>query len=552
MAKIGRNEKCPCGSGRKYKKCCINANKRGFQRIRSEQVPPEVLAAFEQHKAKELTRAQQQGLGNPIVSFESNGYRLVAVGNVVHWSKNWKTFHDFLLTYIKKVMGGEWGNSEIAKPYEKRHPILQWYHQVCAYQAKTIQEPGQVSSAPIIGVVEAYLRLAYNLYLLGHNTIKNEYSEKLQKRLIKRLKDRDNFPGAYYETFVSAILIRAGYEVEPTDEVGGGEKLCDFTITNKISGQQYNVEAKAINRSGALGAQQNTTQADLRQNVRDQLYKALRKPTSLPRIIFIELNLPDIVTKQDKKWIDEAVAAVHEAETMTINKKPSEPTYVFITNHPHHYHPDQANALAVMVPVGYKIPDFGYGKKYTRLRDLYYAKKKHGDVNGIIESVKACPELPVTFDGSLPSETFGGYQRPIIGQTYHFTDAGGEDGLVATVTTATVNKQDKEVVIGTDKGILLKGPISDEALLDFERHPDTFFGVMHRQGRHTEDPYELFENILESYLNTPREKLLEFMKDRPDIEELKPLTQKELAVIYAEGIVNAVVNKQSQKAEQVL
>ena len=22
--KIGRNQKCPCGSGKKYKKCCIN------------------------------------------------------------------------------------------------------------------------------------------------------------------------------------------------------------------------------------------------------------------------------------------------------------------------------------------------------------------------------------------------------------------------------------------------------------------------------------------------------------------------------------------------
>ena len=25
MAKIGRNESCPCGSGTKYKKCCLNA-----------------------------------------------------------------------------------------------------------------------------------------------------------------------------------------------------------------------------------------------------------------------------------------------------------------------------------------------------------------------------------------------------------------------------------------------------------------------------------------------------------------------------------------------
>ena len=26
--KIGRNEPCPCGSGKKYKKCCLLANER--------------------------------------------------------------------------------------------------------------------------------------------------------------------------------------------------------------------------------------------------------------------------------------------------------------------------------------------------------------------------------------------------------------------------------------------------------------------------------------------------------------------------------------------
>jgi len=24
--KVGRNEPCPCGSGKKYKKCCLNKN----------------------------------------------------------------------------------------------------------------------------------------------------------------------------------------------------------------------------------------------------------------------------------------------------------------------------------------------------------------------------------------------------------------------------------------------------------------------------------------------------------------------------------------------
>tara|TARA_R110002012_G_C11646609_1_gene611089 strand:- start:509 stop:946 length:438 start_codon:yes stop_codon:yes gene_type:complete len=29
--KIGRNEKCPCGSGRKYKQCCLKLSKEAFQ-----------------------------------------------------------------------------------------------------------------------------------------------------------------------------------------------------------------------------------------------------------------------------------------------------------------------------------------------------------------------------------------------------------------------------------------------------------------------------------------------------------------------------------------
>jgi uncharacterized protein YecA (UPF0149 family) len=28
--KIGRNEKCPCKSGKKYKKCCLGRNKNDF------------------------------------------------------------------------------------------------------------------------------------------------------------------------------------------------------------------------------------------------------------------------------------------------------------------------------------------------------------------------------------------------------------------------------------------------------------------------------------------------------------------------------------------
>ena len=35
--KIGRNEPCPCGSGKKYKKCCMNTNEyEGLKEIKND------------------------------------------------------------------------------------------------------------------------------------------------------------------------------------------------------------------------------------------------------------------------------------------------------------------------------------------------------------------------------------------------------------------------------------------------------------------------------------------------------------------------------------
>lgn len=49
MAKIGRNEKCPCGSGRKYKHCCA-LNPRAQQRLATpeEQLKISLMSAVEE------------------------------------------------------------------------------------------------------------------------------------------------------------------------------------------------------------------------------------------------------------------------------------------------------------------------------------------------------------------------------------------------------------------------------------------------------------------------------------------------------------------------
>src|SRR3990167_2233723 len=96
--KVGRNEPCPCGSGKKYKKCCYGRN---------NSVPPEVHLQFERLKAKQLQIEKQQGLGRSIISIEFKGYRMVAVGNRMYYSQKWKTFHDFLLEYIRLIRSEE-------------------------------------------------------------------------------------------------------------------------------------------------------------------------------------------------------------------------------------------------------------------------------------------------------------------------------------------------------------------------------------------------------------------------------------------------------------
>lgn len=175
---------------------------------------PQIQQILERHRAVERIRQNQQGLGRPIISGNLHGHQIVAVRNTVHWSPTWKTFPDFLADYIKRVLGADWGNAEIAKPFEQRHPLLRWYDTYCRYQQATIVKPGEINDAPITGIVACYLGLAYSLYLLDHNV-------ELQDRLVQRLKDAGQFQGAYYELMVANILVRAGFTLTLEDETDG-------------------------------------------------------------------------------------------------------------------------------------------------------------------------------------------------------------------------------------------------------------------------------------------------------------------------------------------
>lgn len=528
-SKARRNEHCPCGSKLKHKKCCGNPI--------TTKSSSEVIIQSKLQRSGELIRKQQQGLGHPIVSSEINGCRRVDVGGTIYSSKDFKTFHDFLFYYIKEIMDEDWINKEIGKTDNNRHPILEWYEKVCLYQNTIKKEYANVHSAPMIGVVHAYLGLAYNLYLISHNTIKNQSDKKLLERLIKRLKCKELFPGSYYESYVCAVLIKAGFEVEFENEADGSKKHCDFIVMNKSNSNKYTVEVKSIRREGALGARENVAKVSLKKSIRNQLYDALQKPSINPRIIFIDVNLP----YENGKWIDEAFDYVKGAENITIKKSPTDAAYVILTNNPHHYHLLESNYALEVVPLGYKILDFGNGIIYRSLRERYHAELNHKPIMDLLESIHCHLEIPSTFSGEIPEFQFSEKteERLILGCKYIVPDELGAEVIGTLVEILPVIEE--KIIYGiyeTSDGnkFICTNPMTDDEVLSYDRYGDAIFGEDKVQNPTSKTPYDLFKKLLLTYSETPKTKLLEWMKESPNIDQFKKLEQSELSEIYCEGI----------------
>ena len=67
--------------------------------------------------AAEQKRVEKFGHVRRAIHADYRGYKVVAIGDQVLFSKSWRTFPDFLGDYIKRVLDPGWGNAEIAKPF---------------------------------------------------------------------------------------------------------------------------------------------------------------------------------------------------------------------------------------------------------------------------------------------------------------------------------------------------------------------------------------------------------------------------------------------------
>ena len=78
------------------------------------------------------------------------------------------------------------------------------------------------------------------------------------------------------------------------------------------------------------------------------------------------------------------------------------------------------------------------------------------------------------------------------------------------------------------ENIFCSVPLTDAEMSAYARSPETFFGTVKRVARGIKEPLEAFDFVYGTYSKSTREKLLEFMAEWPQIEELRKLGQQEL------------------------
>ncbi len=539
--KTGRNDPCPCGSEKKFKKCCLNKTTPetysavSVKPIPFSEAPPELLKAIQEQKVLDEQMIAQQGRGRPIISTEYRGRRLVEIGGEIFDAGESKTFHDVLPKYLLSILENEWIKVELKKELSERHPILQWHESMVKYQKENFKVPGKIQSVSMTGAMYALLGLAYNLYLLAHNS-------ELQNRLINRLKHKDHFIGAHYEIYVAACFIKAGFEIVLEDEEDPTSSHCEFIATHKVSGRKFSLEAKAR----ILGKKSAT--------ISNQLYNALKKDAAHERIIFIDINMPEQATDfQSTKWMQEASKDLRQAEIrLKVNGNPAPPAYVFLTNQPNHYDLENIGSGREILAEGYKIPDWKVDTSFSDLREAINSRDRHKEVFDLFDSLKEHNKIPATFDGEIPEFAFGGKalndQRLIVGKKYIIPDENGKE-TVGTLLDPLVREENGKYIVYANyelqngKQVLCKNELSESEIAAYKQHPDTFFGIYKQQKRVAKDPLDLYDFFYASFLNTSKEKLLELMKNYLNYDDLLNMSQEELAKLYCEGLTYHLINE---------
>lgn len=372
MTKPGRNDPCPCGSGKKYKKCCMNKE--------IPPIPEEVMEYF-RNIPKEPFERGGFITGRPFIGTVFQNNRMRAVGNVIYKRPIDETFHQFLLRIFSELLTKDWFNKQIEKG--RSHPISQWYLETEENIKNNYDKEklfGSISGIKQTGNIRSLLSLAYDFYSLKH------CGAMVLTKLLNRLKNEDEFQGARYEIAVGGLAARAGFQI---NWVNDKEKHCEFVGTHKITGDKVAFEAKSHHREGVLIDDKKTFDSEnARIKISDHLRQAIKqKSPDIPLIIFDDLNLPITpgLPTNEKKWFKEVEEQLEKYGFFT-SEEYKQCGALFVTNFSWHFHqeiPPDKNEVLTHFSLGNK-----FSLKQETINYLMIAAEQYGHVPNLLDEFK--------------------------------------------------------------------------------------------------------------------------------------------------------------------
>jgi SEC-C motif-containing protein len=340
IPRAGRNDPCPCGSGEKYKKCCLDKDvEAGRQALAAL---PEAMAQFAEQAARRerVERALREQYGifiNFVHPVQYRGRKVWAIGSRLYPDRppN-ETFTEFIIGVLAGTLGGEWIAEQEAQPEAERHFVrrayskhIEWRHR----HAEQAHEDGLFAAEPD-GWTQYLVSLAFDVASLIHVA-------DLPERLVRRLRHRDQYQGARYEVAIAAIFARLGCRIEFIAD-DGREKHPEFIATHEPTGIRVAVETKSRHRPGVIHRPgDHDDEAAQRGDVRRLYNEALEQNPGdgTPFMIFVDVNAPPTpgVPVFEKPWARDI------REWLRADPKEGEYVALCVTNFSSHYREDDVS-----------------------------------------------------------------------------------------------------------------------------------------------------------------------------------------------------------------
>lgn len=325
-SKIGRNEKCPCGSGKKYKKCCLS---------KSESIDlTSMMESANMKLAVDSEILMNKGIYvNFVRPVHFNGKKVWVLGNrVYHDEPPSITFSEFILRVLQREFGKDWWEENQNLPIDKQHYIFRAFNQFELWKKRPKKDtktgPDGSKGAFPDGWTYNLLSLAFDISMLIHR------ADEVPAELLDRLRNKNEFQGARYEVAVASIFARIGCNIKFIDNKNNKNRHPEFIAELPEENIKVAVEAKSKRRPGVI---HESGDADIKNLKKTRIVplvnEALKQnPGDIPFIIFVDINQPQSLSKTPEEHVKRLIKATENLR-VSPQDKPEEFSLLYITNY---------------------------------------------------------------------------------------------------------------------------------------------------------------------------------------------------------------------------